>query len=61
MDALVQELDAKLRQWQPAMVELVRQCSAEIIELADQDALDLMRSRRVEQEVLDLIDDSEAW
>ncbi|GAB4137429.1 MAG: hypothetical protein Fur0046_11540 [Cyanobacteria bacterium J069] len=61
MDALVQELEAKLRLWQPAMVELVRQCLAEIIELADQDALDLMRSRSVEQEVLDLIDDSEAW
>jgi hypothetical protein len=33
----------------------VRQCLVEIIELADQDALDILRSRVVEQEVLDLI------
>jgi hypothetical protein len=30
---------------------------AEIIDLADQDALDIMRSRTVEQEVLDLLDE----
>ena len=30
---------------------------AEIIELADLNALDLARSRRVEQEVLDLLDE----
>jgi hypothetical protein len=58
MDALVQELDLKLRQWQPDIVEQVRQCLAEIIELADQDALDILRSRVVEQEVLNLIDES---
>ncbi len=57
MDALVQELDIKLRQWQPDIVEQVRQCLAEIIELTDQDALDILRSRIVEQEVLDLIDE----
>lgn len=57
MDALVQELEAKLRQWQPAMVELVRQCLAEIIELANQDALDVILSRSVEQEVLGFMDD----
>ncbi|MBD2360631.1 MULTISPECIES: hypothetical protein [unclassified Anabaena] len=57
MDALVQELDIKLRQWKPDIVEQVRQCLVEIIELADQDALDILRSRVVEQEVLDLIDE----
>ena len=57
MDALVQELDTKLRQWQPDIAQQVRQCLAEIIELADQDALDLLRSRAVEQEVLDLLDE----
>ncbi|NMG10854.1 hypothetical protein [Brasilonema sp. UFV-L1] len=57
MDALVQELDTKLRQWQPDIAQKVRQCLAEIIELADQDALDILRSRIVEQEVLDLIDE----
>ncbi len=61
MDALVQELDTKLRQWQPEVVKQVRQCLAEIIELADQDALDILRSRVVEQEVLDLLDEPETW
>ncbi|MCC5598258.1 hypothetical protein LC653_35080 [Nostoc sp. CHAB 5784] len=61
MDALVQELDTKLRQWQPDIAQQVRQCLAEIIELADQDALDILRSRVVEQEVLDLIDEPETW
>ncbi|MEH2241793.1 hypothetical protein [Nostoc sp.] len=61
MDALVQELDTKLRQWQPDIAQQVRQCLAEIIELADQDALDILRSRVVEQEVLDLIDEPEIW
>ncbi|MDZ8258118.1 hypothetical protein [Nostoc sp. ChiQUE01b] len=59
MDALVQELDTKLRQWQPDIAQQVRQCLVEIIELADQDALDILRSRVVEQEVLDLIDEPE--
>ena len=57
MDALVQELDTKLRQWQPDIAQQVRQCLAEIIELADQNALDILRFRVVEQEVLDLIDE----
>ena len=57
MDALIQELEIKLRQWQPATVEQVRRYLVEIIELADQDALELLRSRLVEQEVLDIIDE----
>ncbi|MHC5674300.1 hypothetical protein [Nostoc sp.] len=61
MDVLVQELDTKLRQWQPDIAQQVQQCLAEIIELADQDALDILRSRVVEQEVLDLIDEPEIW
>ncbi|MFB2897833.1 hypothetical protein ACE1CI_33365 [Aerosakkonemataceae cyanobacterium BLCC-F50] len=61
MDALIQELDMKLRQWQPDIAQQVRQYLTELIELADQDALDLVRSRVVEQEVLDLIDESETW
>ena len=59
MDALVQELDTKLRQWRPNIAQQVRQALAEIIELADQDTLDLLRSKAVEQEVLDLIDEPE--
>ena len=61
MDALVQELDTKLRQWQPDIAEQVRQGIAELIDLADRDARDILRSRVVEQEVLDLIDEPETW
>ena len=56
MDALAAQLDTKLRQWTPAMAAQVRQQVAEIIALADQDVLDVTRSRTVEQEVLDLLD-----
>jgi hypothetical protein len=59
MDALIQELEIKLRQWQLATVEQVGRYLVEIIELADQDALELLRSRLVEQEVLDIIDEPE--
>jgi hypothetical protein len=56
MDALAEKLDTKLRQWTPETAEQVRQRVAEIIALADQDALDVLRSRMVEQEVLDILD-----
>lgn len=61
MDALLEKLDAKLRQWKPDVTEQVRQWVAEIIEMADQDALDILRSRVVEQEVLNLLDEPETW
>ena len=57
MDALAEELDAKLRQWQPETAEQVRQSVTKIIDLADQDALDVLRSRVVEQGVLDMLDE----
>ncbi len=57
MDALAERLDAKLREWQPETAAQVRQRVGEIIELADHDALDLMRSRAVEQDVLDMLDE----
>ncbi|MBV9038869.1 MAG: hypothetical protein JO182_30570 [Acidobacteriaceae bacterium] len=56
MDALLEKLDIKLREWKPETAEDVRQRVGEIIDLADQNALDLLRSRSVEQEVLDLLD-----
>ena len=59
MDALIQELEIKLRQWQPPTVEQVGRYLVEIIELADQDGLELLRSRLVEQEVLDIIEEPE--
>jgi len=60
MDTLVARLDAKLREWKPETAAEVRECVAEIIALADQEALDLLRSRTVEQEVLDLLDEPAA-
>ena len=57
MDALLERLDTKLREWKPETAADVRQRVEELIELADQNALDLMRSRAVEQETLDLLDE----
>jgi hypothetical protein len=57
MDFLVEQLNKKLHQWQPDVAALVRQQIEEIIELADRDALDILRSRVIEQEVLDLLDE----
>lgn len=61
MDALIETLDTKLRQWRPDVAEQVRQYVTEIIEMADQDVLDILRSRVVEQEVLDLIDEQSVY
>jgi hypothetical protein len=60
MDALVQRLDAKLQEWKPETAAEVRERLAEIIALADQGALDLLRSRVVEQQVLDMLDEPAA-
>ena len=57
MDMLVKRLNVKLREWKPDTAAEARQRIAEIIDLADQDVLDIMRSRAVEQEVLDLLDE----
>lgn len=57
MNILVERLDAKLREWEPNIAATVRERILEIIDLADRDALDIMRSRAVEQEVLDLLDE----
>lgn len=57
LDALAEKLDARLREWRPETAAQARERIAEVIELADADLLDLARSRAVEQEVLDLIDE----
>lgn len=57
MDALVEKLDARLREWKPETAAQVRERISEVIDLADQDVLDLLRSRASEQEVLDLLDE----
>ena len=58
MDALVEKLYTKLREWEPNTAAEVRKQVSEIIDLADQVVLDIIQSRSVEQEVLDLIDES---
>lgn len=60
MDALAERLDSKLREWKPERAELARRRIAEIIDATDEDGLDLLRSRQVEQEVMDLIDDDQS-
>lgn len=57
MDTLVETLDTKLRTWKPETAKQVRERLAEVIELADEDALEMMRSRAVEHDVLDLLDE----
>ena len=57
MDALAEKLDARLREWTPETAAEARERIAEVIELADADLLDLARSRALEQEVLDLLDE----
>ena len=57
MEAIAESLDTKLHEWKPETSQKVRALVAEIIELADDDALDIARSRAVEQEVLDLLDE----
>lgn len=59
MDLLVETLNARLREWRPETVAQVRERVTEIIELADQDVLDLLRSRQLEQDVLDILDEPE--
>jgi hypothetical protein len=57
MEALLETLDARLREWKPETASQVRERVTEIIALADEDVLDLMRSRGREQEVLDILDE----
>ena len=57
MDAIAEKLDERLQRWEAATAEEVRRRVAEIIELADHDGLDLIRSRSVEQDVLDILDE----
>jgi hypothetical protein len=54
MDALLETLNTRLHEWKPETAAEVRERVTEIIGLADQDALDLLRSRAREQEVLDI-------
>ena len=57
MEAIAEALGTKLHEWKPETSQKVRALVAEIIELADDGALDLVRARTVEQEVLDILDE----
>ena len=57
MDAIAEKLDTKLSKWKPEISREVRVLVLQVIDAADNDALDLMRSRAVEQEVLDQLDE----
>jgi hypothetical protein len=58
MSPLAQQLAQKLDQWEPEVARKVESLVAEIMDLADAGGLDFLRSRAVEQEVLDLLDES---
>lgn len=60
MDALAEKLDERLREWKPDTAAEARERILEMIEFADQDLLDVGRSRAAEQEVLDLLDEPPA-
>jgi hypothetical protein len=57
MSSVAQKLAIKLEEWEPEVSQEVESLVVEIIEQADLNVLDLARSRRVEQEVLDLLDE----
>jgi len=57
MAPIAEKLDSKLKNWSPDTAAQVERLVDEIIALAESDSLDLLRSRKREQEVLDLLDE----
>ena len=60
LDALAEKLDTKLRTWKPETAAQVCERVAEVMEVADENVLEVMRSHAREQEVLDLLDEPAA-
>jgi len=60
MTQLAEQLDKKLATWSPQVAAQVEQIVTDVIELADAQALDLLPSRTIVQEVLDAIDEGKA-
>jgi hypothetical protein len=58
VDAIAEKLDSKLSTWKPEVSQNVRAVVSDVIDAADADALDLLRSPAVEQEVLDELDEA---
>lgn len=59
MTQLAEKLDKKLSTWRPEVAAQVEQIVTDVIELADAQALDILPSRTVVQEVLDTLDESQ--
>jgi len=57
MTAIAKKLDDRLQTWEPDKAAAVVRLVDEIIAQADQDNLGLLRSREVEQEVLNILDE----
>ena len=57
VDAVAEKLDEKLGTWKPEISRKVRVVVSDVIEAADADGLDVLRSRAVEQEVLEQLDE----
>ena len=57
MTSVARKLDERLQHWDAAKAAAVERMVGDIIAWADADALELMRSRDREQEVLDLLDE----
>ena len=60
MTQLAKTLDKKLATWRPEVAAQVEQIVTEVMELADANAVDLLPSRAVVQEVLDTLAESQA-
>ena len=60
MTQLAEKLDKKLASWKPEVAAQVEQIVTDVIEPADAQALDLLPSRVVVQEMLDTLDESQA-
>ncbi len=58
MLTVAEKLQNKLKQWEPEKAMYVEKLIDEIIMPADQDCLDLLRSRSVEQQVMDILDET---
>ncbi|HJS20675.1 MAG TPA: hypothetical protein VJ785_18150 [Anaerolineales bacterium] len=59
MTQIAEKLDKKLATWQPEVAAQVEQIVTDVIDLADAQALDLLPSRKLVQEVLDTLDESQ--
>lgn len=60
MESLGHQLDLKLKQWKPKTSNEVKGLILEIMQRADEETLDISRSRKAEQEVLDAIESPRA-